>query len=403
MTEKPAARLSQWPVFKRRVQPLSIALVASLWFGVVSCRSGTTTSDSTTTTESSGSQTEGSAADTEELQVVTTFLPITQFTKAVVGERAEVTQLIPLGTGPHDYQAKPSEVQLLTQADVLVQNGLEMEAFLDDMIENAENSDLVVIDSSEGIIAIASEDVEAQQATASEQHDHDHDHDHHEDEDVAAEGVEPDHSDKHEDHDDEDVAEVGDHHEHGEFNPHIWLDPKRAIQQVENIRDGLIAVDPAGTADYTANAAAYIAELEALDAEIAADLTPYVGKTFVAYHDFAPYFADSYGLKAEFLVDVPEENPSPEDVKKVVDLVEASNLKTLLTEPQAGQRLEALATDLNVLVSHFDPLETGGEDALKPDYYLLIMRQNAENLKSAFTGSTQSWRPSWRSAIATIW
>ncbi len=158
-------------------------------------------------------------------------------------------------------------------------------------------------------------------------------------------GVEPDHSDKHEDHDDEDVAEVGDHHEHGEFNPHIWLEPKRAIQQVENIRDGLIAVDPAGTADYTANAAAYIAELEALDAEIAADLTPYVGKTFVAYHDFAPYFADSYGLKAEFLVDVPSENPSPKDVKKVVDLVEASNLKTLLTEPQAGQRLEALATD----------------------------------------------------------
>jgi zinc transport system substrate-binding protein len=74
---------------------------------------------------------------------------------------------------------------------------------------------------------------------------------------------------------------------HGEFDPHIWLDPKRAIEQVENIRDGLIAADPEGEAEYTANAEAFIAELEVLDADISEKLAPFAGQTFVVFHDFA--------------------------------------------------------------------------------------------------------------------
>ncbi|HEY9663414.1 MAG TPA: zinc ABC transporter substrate-binding protein, partial [Allocoleopsis sp.] len=118
---------------------------------------------------------------------------------------------------------------------------------------------------------------------------------------------------------------------------------------------------------------------------------------FVAFHDFAPYFAASYNLKANFLVDVPEENPSPDDVKRVIDTVQATNLMTLLTEPQGGQdAFAALANDLNVRVSTFDPMETGGPEALQPDYYLITMRSNVQALATAFTGqSTQSFLPLW--------
>ncbi|NES01324.1 MAG: zinc ABC transporter solute-binding protein, partial [Symploca sp. SIO1B1] len=196
-----------------------------------------------------------------------------------------------------------------------------------------------------------------------EDHAHDHDHDHEEGEDKAEEG----------------------HHHHGEYNPHVWLDPKRAIEQVENIRDGLIAADPEGEAEYTANAAAYIEELQELDAEITSTLQPYAGKTFVAFHDFAPYFAQSYDLEAEFLVDIPEENPAPGDVKRVTDAVEEANLKALLTEPQAGENtFAALAKDLNVEISTFDSLETGSPEALEPNYYIITMRQNVQDLVTAF-------------------
>jgi zinc/manganese transport system substrate-binding protein len=238
-----------------------------------------------------------------------------------------------------------------------------MEAFLKDLIANAGNPNLKVVDSSQGVATITTESLEGE---------------------VHTHGSE-------------------DEHDHGEFNPHIWLDPKRAIRQVENIRDGLIAADPEGKAVYTANAAAFIEKLKALDAEITASLQPYQGKTFIAYHDFAPYFAQSYRLKGEFLVDLPEENPSPADVKRVIDTARASNLKTLLTEPEVGQAaFSGIAADLKVQVSTFDPLESGDMAAQDPEYYLKVMRQNLQNLKTAFGQGTTQTRLPWVPPSALI-
>lgn len=306
------------------------------------------------------------------LRVVTTFVPITAFTKAVVGDRAQVVQLLPLNTGPHDYQAKPEEVQKLTKADVLVKNGLEMESFLDGLVKSAGNPKLTVIDTSKGIQPIASGGESAHGHETAKDHDPDHDH-------GAEQNTKADAT-----------------HKHGEFNPHIWLDPKRAIQQVENIRDSLATVDPQGQAAYTANAAAYIQKLQALDQDFTQALQPFAGKTFVTYHDFASYFAQSYNLKAEFLVGIPEENASPEDVKRVMSAAQASNLKTLLTEPQAvNNPFAALAQDLKVSISNFDPLETTTADSVQPNDYLTTMRQNLANLKTAFGRPTQQSQQPW--------
>ena len=135
-------------------------------------------------------------------------------------------------------------------------------------------------------------------------------------------------------------------HRHGEFDPHIWLDPLRAVQQVENIRDGLIAVDPGCAEGYKENADLYSKKLKSLNVELDALLKPYKGKTFVAFHDFATYFADRYSLEAEYLVDLPEMNPSPGDLQRVGAQVKASGL-ALLSEPQEGNRsFNALAKDL---------------------------------------------------------
>ncbi len=138
--------------------------------------------------------------------MVTTFLPITLFTRAVAGDCATVTALVPPSSGPHDFQAKPGDLVALREAQVLVKNGLEMEGFLDKLVASAENASLVVIDSSRGVATIDSP----------EEHGHEHGGDH-------------DHGDGH-------------GHAHGAVNPHIWLDPLRAVQQVETIRDGLNAL-----------------------------------------------------------------------------------------------------------------------------------------------------------------
>ena len=282
-------------------------------------------------------------------KVLTTFMPITLFTKAVAGNCAEVQALIPANSGPHDFQAKPADLIALRQAKLLVKNGLGMENFLTKLINSAGNKDLLVIDSSRGITTLDSPE-----------------------EDGHSEQDHSNHS----------------HSNHGEVNPHIWLDPLRAINQVENIRDGLVKADPSCAASYRSNAATYVAKLKTLNAEITNQLNPYQGKTFVAFHDFAPYFADRYKLKADFLVDVPELNPSPADLLRVAADVKRSQLKALLSEPQEGERsFNALAKDLGVKVSVFDSMETGSLQAsLNPATYFKVMRSNVADLIKAFGG-----------------
>ena len=297
------------------------------------------------------------AAAGKAFKVVTTFLPITLFTRAVAGDCAAVTPLIPANTGPHEFQARPSDLTALRQARVLVKNGLEMEGFLDKLVASVGNSQLAVIDSSRGIATIDAPEGEAEHG-----HEHGSGHEHGEDE--------------------------GHGHAHGAVNPHIWLDPLRAVQQVETIRDGLINADPSCAEGYKRNAAAYITQLRQLNSEIAAQLKPYSGKTFIAFHDVAPYFAQRYGLKAKFLVDVPELNPSPADLQRVAAEVRTTQLKALLSEPQEDQRsFNTLAEDLGVKIVVFDPLETGSLDSANdPGTYLQVMRQNAAALIQAFGG-----------------
>jgi len=308
---------------------------------------------------------QATSVSTGTLKIVTTTIPVTDFTRAIVGDRAEVTYLLPPNVGPHDFQARPDDVRTIATADVLVQNGLELEAYLDGLITNAGNQNLKIVDTSEGINTLTQTEEHAEAEHSEAEHTHAEAEEHAENEHATG-------------------------HEHGEFDPHIWLDPKRAIQQVENIRDGLIAADPEGEETYTANAAAYIEQLRALDAEITETLKPYTDQEFVTYHDFAFYFANSYGLKAEYLVGLPDENPAPADVKRVLEATQSQNLKVLLTEPQAGNgQFSALAKDLDVQVSSFDPMETVNSQEIEPNYYIKTMRQNVQNLEAAF-GQSQS-------------
>jgi len=287
------------------------------------------------------------------IQVLTTFFPITLFTRAVAGDCATVKALVPPEQGPHDVQARPADLAALRQARVLVKNGLGMEAFLPRLLEAAGNSRLQVIDSSRGIATLA--------APGQGHH-----------------GSHPNGSHHNGSH----------HQDHGAQNPHIWLDPLRAAAQVATIRDGLIQADPGCAATYRRNAATTITQLQTLNREIASQLKPYQGKTFVAFHDVAPYFADRYGLRAVFVVDVPEISPSPADLQRVIKTVRSSQLKAVLSEPQQGQRsFNALAQDLGVKISVFDPLETGTvQDSQDPQTYWRTMRRNVAELIEVFKG-----------------
>ncbi len=282
--------------------------------------------------------------------VLTTVLPITLFTRAVAGPCAEVRPLVEGAAGAHDLQATPAQLARLRQARVLVVNGLGLERHLDRLVAGSGNTALRLLDASRSLGPTA-----------------------------VASGTHPG---------TDSGAHPGHVHQSGAVNPHVWLDPQRAARQVETIRDGLIAADPACRASYLANAAAFLAELRRLDADLSGLLAPYAGRRFLAFHDLAPYFAERYHLQADALVAVPDQSPSAADLQRLQRQVRASGLRALVSEPQAGSRaFTALARDLNLPVVIFDPLETvPAGTPLTPSLYGTTMRRNGRSLVRAFGG-----------------
>jgi zinc transport system substrate-binding protein len=271
------------------------------------------------------------------LKIVTTFLPVHLFTKAVVGDTGQVEILISPGTEVHDYQATPDDAKLLAQADVLVENGLGIEEFLESLVTNAGNSKLQEINASAGIEVIEAEHGE-------------HEHEEH-----------------------------GHHHEGG--NPHVWLDPVLAQQQVSNIRDRLIAINPSNADNYRTNAEAYIQQLQQLDNEFTQRLAPVKGCNFITFHDAFPYLAQRYGLKQEAIVEIPEDSITPKDIQRVQQAANQYQVKALLSEPGIeDKRIQQISSDLNLPLEAIDPLESGETN---PQYYFQVMRENLEALERA--------------------
>ncbi|AFY84730.1 metal ABC transporter solute-binding protein, Zn/Mn family [Oscillatoria acuminata] len=287
------------------------------------------------------------ASDAPSLNVVATFLPMYWFTRAVTGDSAQVQVLIPPGSDVHEYQARPADVQAISTANILVKNGIGLEEFLDNTIANANNPNLQEINASAGIQPLNDNTPVVKAVDSS--HDHDHDEEH--------------------------------HHDHAEGNPHVWLDPVFAQQQVTTIREGLIAAYPANKAIYEANADAYIQQLNQLDQEFRQTLSQYPNCSFITFHDAYPYLANRYNLQQVAVVSVPDASLSPQDLQKTVQAVQQYQAKALFSEPQVENRvLRTLATDLNLPLYEIDPLESG---PLDPQHYLTAMRGNLETIVNA--------------------
>ncbi len=281
--------------------------------------------------------------------VVTTVLPITLLTRAVAGDCATVEPLFPSTTDPHDLQVRPAEMARLARARVLVRNGLGLDDFLLPLIDGAGRSDLRVIEASRGVTPLPA--------------DHDDGHGH---------GGDHDHSDS-----------------HGDVNPHVWLDPLRARQQVGTIRDGLIAADPSCRKGYDERAEAFSRQLTALHQTLDRQLTPYRGRTVVTFHDLLPYFAVRYGLQRAVLVSLPGESPSIAALEQAGRIARREGLRGLLAEPQQNNRaLVALSRDLGLPILRFDPLERG-EESSEPSAarYLRTMEANGAAVAAALGGS----------------
>ncbi len=198
----------------------------------------------------------------------------------------------------------------------------------------------------------------------------DHPEEGHDDHGHGSESMEAKDDDHDDDHD----------HDHGEGDPHFWQNPRLVVHYVNQIANGLIAADPDNTGVYLDNAAAYISELDALDAYIgdALSAVPQDHRIIVTFHDAFGYFATRYDMEVMAFVGSHSGDVSPDDIVRVLELVEGRGLPAVFAEPQfADDALEQVARDASVEVGFIRALP----DADYPDY-IGMMQANADALAS---------------------
>ncbi|OFX17759.1 MAG: hypothetical protein A2Z18_01840 [Armatimonadetes bacterium RBG_16_58_9] len=260
--------------------------------------------------------------------VAASISPLADFAKKVGGDLVEVELLVPAGASPHTFQLTPQQMNTLSKASVLILNGVGLEFWADKAISAADNPNLKVVRTADGLDII------------------------------------------------DDVDE-----EHGKGgNPHVWLSPVCAISQVKAIRDAFIEADPQHKYSYAANAAHFIGQLEQLDSEIRRQVESFSTNKFVAFHPAWVYLARDYGLvQAAVIEKSPGVEPSPSEASDVVRTVRKIEARAIFAEPQFSPKVaEVIAQESGARVLILDPLG-------KPDDYdyIKMMRANLKQMAEA--------------------
>ena len=262
--------------------------------------------------------------------VVTTTTVFADIVRAVGGSRADVRSIIPAGTGPEDYEPKPDDAKSLADAQLIVSNGVGLDDFLDRLLSSGTGGTTPRLILGEGIPPITID---------------------------------------------------------GEPNPHFWLDPtivKSAY--LPKIVTALSAIAPADAASFQANAAAYGAQIDALDAELKAkvETIPVANRKLVTFHDAFPYFARHFGfdLVGVVVANVGQE-PNAAELATLVEKVKSAGVKAVFSEAQFNAKLaHTLAEEAGVK----RVVSTLYNDALGPapaDSYPGMMRWNVDQIVEA--------------------
>ncbi|MCX6018065.1 MAG: zinc ABC transporter substrate-binding protein [Chloroflexi bacterium] len=272
---------------------------------------------------------------TARLRVVVTFSVLGDFVGRVAGGMADINVLVPAGGDAHEYEPAPSDVVRIADADVIVENGVGFEAWLD-MLYQSSGSKATRIIASEGIKL-------------------------------------------------REVAEGRTVHD-----PHIWHDVRNAIRMVNNIAEAFARADAPNAVQYQANAAKYVAELDALDAEIAAKIGTLSEsqRRIVTTHDSLGYFGARYGVEmiGSVIDSVSTESgePSAQEMAALIEKIHTQHVQAIFVENMSNPRLvERVAQEAGVRVGGELFTDALGAPGSVYATYIDAMRANVRTLSEA--------------------
>lgn len=281
------------------------------------------------------------AKESSRLKLLASFYPIAIMALNITDgvEGVAVESMAQQQTGClHDFQMTTADMKKAETADAFLINGAGMEGFLDKISDQL--PELPVIDSSTGIPLIASGE--------------DHHHD-------GGEG-----------HD----------HDQEAYNPHLWVSITNCMEQVRNLSEGIIALDPEHEAEYRENTETYLEKLSALRDKMHSALDHVKNKDIITFHEAFPYFAEEFGLHIAAVINrEPDSQPSAKELADTIRLVRETGVKALFVEPLYPETsADIIAAETGAQVYVLDPAVSGEWDK---NAYLTAMESNLQVLAQA--------------------
>ena len=268
----------------------------------------------------------------KKIQVVTSFNAMAEFTKAIGGDKVEVSTIIPDGVEPHDFELKPENMKQLAPAQVFVYNGFGMEPWAQQAIDAAKNSKLITVVATDGVEAIKNTDPE----------------------------------------------EIK---EHGAEDPHAWLSLKNAKIEVKNIKDAFVKADPANKDYYEKNYNEYVAKLDAMIKKYEDQFAKAPHKNFVTGHAAFAYLCRDFGLEQNSVEDVfAEGEPNAAQLAGLVKYCKENNITTIFAEEMASPEVsKTLASEVGAKVETIYTIESNEDNKT----YLERMDENLTKIAAS--------------------
>lgn len=307
----------------------------------------------------------------EKVLVATSIVPISSLVHSIGGNFVEVENIVPAGVSPHGFDLSAKQMAEITKSEKVFMIGLEhIDGFLEKAVAQGKQIHLA-----DGMELIEVKGHEHHDEHGEESHDEDEHEDEHHDE-----------HDSHEDeHHDDDTHEEEHHDEHNHSSdPHVWLGKDNIIEIAQDIRDELTKILPEQEQYFSENTQKFIAEIETLYSDFAAETKGKKPKEFIVFHDAYNYLMQSIGmdmnLKVPFSENVLHETGTAH-LAELVQEIQLHGITHAFSEPQFSLgNLQKLANEYNLTIGTLDPL---GQNSLA-GWYLENLKSNLDNLSKIY-------------------
>ncbi|MFZ4453915.1 metal ABC transporter solute-binding protein, Zn/Mn family [Salibacterium aidingense] len=285
------------------------------------------------------------ASEESPLHIYTTLFAWEDFANRIGGEEVKVENLVPAGADAHSFEPTSQTMIDIAESDAFLFNGAGMEGFADSVNETVAAEDGLSVEVTKGL--------DLQDGLGADPHDH---------------------------------GEEQHTHEHGDTDPHVWLDPILAQQAAENIKDALIELRPQKEEIFEENFAELEEDLQSLDASFTEMAEKAEHKTFIVSHAAYGYWEARYGLEQMSISGIsPSDEPSQKELQSIIETIEETGIQHVMFEQNVSSKVtDVVQNEADAEALYLHNVSTRSEEEIEEgaDYFSL-MKENIENLQTA--------------------